>query len=98
MIYAPNRTRDGPKKNNLTVTDLHTHLEMKTPDCLAHNIYEVLLRAMYHRPHYMYLPTIRHPCDGLTTMRTPTHLPDNMVFMLDHIRPEYPDLMTKYGI
>ena len=98
MIYAPNRIRDGPEKNNLTVTELHTHLDMKTPDCLAHNIYEVLLRAMYHRPHYMYLPDIRNPCDELTTMRTPIHMPDNSVFMLDHIRPLYPDLMTTHGI
>jgi len=98
IIYAPNIIRDGPEKNNLTVTELHTHLEMKTPDCLAHNIYEVLLRAMYHRPHYMYLPNIRHPCDGLTTMRTPIHMPDTTVFMLDHIRPLYPDLMTNHSI
>ena len=69
MIYAPTRLRDEPKKKNLTVTELHTYLEMKTPDCLARNIYDVLLRAMYHHPHYMYFPNIRHPCDGLTPMR-----------------------------
>ena len=98
IIYAPNIIRDVPEKNNLTVTELHTHLEMKTLDCLAHNIYEVLLPAMYHRPHYMYLPTIRHPCDGRTPMCTPIHLPDTSVFMLDHTRPLYPDLMTNHSI
>ena len=98
MIYSPNRIRDGPDKNNLTVTQLHTHLELKTPHCMAHNIYEVLLRAMYHRNHYMYLPDIRHPCDGLTNFRTPLHNVDNSVLMLDHMRPLWPDLMTTHGI
>ena len=61
MIYAPNRVRDGPKKNNLTVSELHNHIVLRTPHCLAHNIYEVLLRAMYHRPHYLFFDNIRHP-------------------------------------
>ena len=43
MIYAPSRVRDGPKKNDLTVSELHRHLELKTHSCLLHIIYEVLL-------------------------------------------------------
>ena len=39
MIYAPSRARDGSKKNNLTVSELHTHIKLKTPYYLAHNIY-----------------------------------------------------------
>ena len=43
MIYASSRVRDGPKKNNLTLSELNHRLKLKTPSCLLHNIYEVLL-------------------------------------------------------
>ena len=95
MIYTPSRVRDGSKKKNLMVSELHNHIELKTPHCLAHNIYEGLLRAMYHRPRYMYFDKIRHPYDGLTPMRTPTHLEGKKVFMLERIRLVF-DGMTKH--
>ena len=98
MIYTPSRVRDRPKKNNLMVSELHHRLEIKTPDCLLHNIYEVLLRAMYHHPHYMFFDTICHLCDGLTTMLTPTHLAEQQVFMLDHIRPTFDGLLNPHVI
>ena len=98
MIYAPSRVRGGPKKNNLTVSELHRYFEVKTPSYLLHNIYKVLLRVMYHRPHYMFFDTIRHPCDGLTTMVTLTHLENKKVFMLDHTCPTFDGLLNPHVI
>ena len=97
MIYAPNRARDGPKKN-LTVSELHHHIKLKTPSCLLHNIREALLRAMYHRTHYLFFDTIYHPCDGLTTMVTLTYLENKKVFMLDHTCPTFDGLLNPHVI
>lgn len=89
MIYA--RYRDlleqGDKKNDFTISQLHHHRNIQTSTCLLLNIYEVLLRAMYHRPHYLFFPEICHLCNGLVATVTPTHLLDHPVSPLSHIRP-----------
>ena len=69
------------------VSELHHHIELKTPSCLLHNIYEVLLRAMYHRPHYLFFDTIHHPCNGITTMVTSMYLENKKMLILEHIHP-----------
>ena len=53
---------------------------------------------MYHCPHYLFFDTIRHPYDGLTTMVTPTHLENQKVFMLEHIRPTFDGLLNLHVI
>ena len=73
------RLQRTENKNNLTITQLHQHIAIKTKLCLLHNIYEVLLRAMYHDEHYRFFPTIRNPCDGLTPIMTPIHLENKQV-------------------
>ena len=45
----------------------------------------------------MSFETIRHLCDGLTTMATPTHL-EKKVFMLEHIRPTFDGLLNPHVI
>ena len=82
LVYSSARLQRTENKNNLTITQLHKHLAIKTKLCLLHNIYEVLLRAMYHDEHYRFFPTIRNPCDGLTPIMTPIHLADKQV---DHV-------------
>ena len=89
MIYARHRDllEQGDKENDFTISQLNHHSNIQTSTCFLLNIYEVLLRAMYHRPHYLFFPEICHLCDSLVAMVTQTHLLDHPVYPLSHIRP-----------
>ena len=47
VIYSERRLREKDQENGLNILQLHKHHELKTPTCLLHNIYEVILRTMY---------------------------------------------------
>ena len=52
MIYGYIHLDTGDVKNDLTISHLHHHLEIKTTDYLLYKIYEVLLREIYHYINY----------------------------------------------
>ena len=56
MFYGRIHLNTGDVKNDLTISELHHHLRLKTDAYLLHNIYEVLLRAIYHYIHYFFFP------------------------------------------
>ena len=85
MIYSLDHLEEGDKKNDLTIYQLYHDFDIKTPTCLLHNIYEVILRVIYYCPHYLLFPKIRHSYDRLATFVSPTHLLDHSVFPLTHI-------------
>ena len=87
MFYGRIHLNTGDVKNDLTISELHHHLRLKTDAYLLHNIYEVLLRAIYHYIHYFFFPEMFHLCDGVTIMVTPTNILNHTAFTFTHIRP-----------
>lgn len=74
--------------NVLAIAQLHQHIELKTDGYLLYNIYEVLLRAMYRQKHFRVFPTIRYLCDGIVIMASLTHLENQDIIPITHLRPD----------
>ena len=56
MIYSHDRLEQEIKQNDLTIFQIHHHVELNTHTYLLHIIYEVPLREIYHHPHYFFSP------------------------------------------
>lgn len=52
MTHSRKRLEQGG--NDLTILQLHHYIEFKRLFFFLHNISQVLLHAMYHRPHYLF--------------------------------------------